>query len=208
MVEINHQFKNAGISMFAAENKRLGVVGYPFVGDAVADHLVDFFLKGLDKFKNIDDTAEDALKRIREKKARLKSPNPIKRIKARREGIGEVFTPEEMIKINGLLDDYRDLDGQLWSYNLRDNIVESIIKKFVAEKFGPSFIPYVLREEILPDLRKLGLDDLIGDIKQGLINEMEKDIKNYKEELLPPKERVQIDPKEIDFLPEPDDIEQ
>lgn len=71
------------------------------------------------------------------------------------------YTPEKKESINSPLRDYREIDNQLWKYNLRDNIIPSIVRQIRDRGYSASTVHGLLEESVIPDLEKLGLADLI-----------------------------------------------
>ena len=86
------------------------------------------------------------------------------------------YTQEETDLVNSHLSDYKETDNQLWKYNLRDNIVPSIVNKVREQGYEAYTVPGLLEECVIPDLEKLGLADLIPQLQQKLIEEYKKDL--------------------------------
>ena len=84
------------------------------------------------------------------------------------------FSEEEMNKLQDILNKYIELDKRLFGYNLRDNILptlsEIVALGIMSKKEEPDeeSINSYLQEEVVEDLRKLGLDDLLPQLREGV----------------------------------------
>ncbi|MBQ2937265.1 MAG: hypothetical protein IJE05_00030 [Clostridia bacterium] len=186
LVELQRQFQDAGISIYSkgVEGlKEVGVVNSSLIGDAILSDLINYVSKGTQK---LDNYSKEMLK-VSKKKAKqvqgLEKASPIRSFFARiknffipvkQEDIS--YTQEEIESINSHLSDYKDIDNQLWNYNLRDNIVSSVVKKIRERGYGANTVPELVETSIVPDLEKLGLADLIPQLQESLIEEYKKDL--------------------------------
>ena len=165
LVEMQFKFQEAGLSLYSG--KVFGGVVWPSaIGNAVTHDLFDIADQGLDK---LDDCIR-IISQIQEQKLSyiesVKKANPLKRkfLSIKQEDL--LFTQEEIDVINAYLDNYNDIDNQLFNYNLKDNVITSIEK----ELFNTVFIPSgMLETDIFPSLEKLGLSDLVPKHKENLI---------------------------------------
>ena len=182
IIELQHQFEDAGISMYSQKFEdygpnKLNLVGTSAIGEAVIFDLIDYASRGMQSLKEYN----EAMKELTNKreKMRIEKTSPIRKflwnirkffMPAQQEELYD--TQEEMDKINSYLLDYKNADQQLWNYNLRDNIIPSEVRR-ISEKGYAAFcaIPDLLEESINPDLQKLGLADLIPQLEKELIEE-------------------------------------
>ena len=79
------------------------------------------------------------------------------------------YTDEEQEEIDACLSKYIDTANQVLQYNLSDNLVVPILKKFLRENYEVNNILELLEGTIIPDLQKLGLSDKIEEFKQTLV---------------------------------------
>lgn len=183
LVELQHQFQNAGLSMYSQEFKDYGFIGSSFVGEAVILDLINYASKGTQDLADYSKTMKEVTDKKVEKVQGLEKASPIRRIFAKIRNFfvpvkqeDMTYTTEETETINSHLRDYRETDNQLWKYNLRDNIIPSIVKQIRDRGYGAYTVPGLLEESIIPDLEKLGLSDLIPQLQQTLIEEYKKDL--------------------------------
>ena len=80
------------------------------------------------------------------------------------------------------------MDNKIWSYNLKDDLVTTIVTFITEPQNLPQFntlhrydaytVPGLLEESVVPDLKKLGLECLIPQLQEALIEEYKKDLPN------------------------------
>ena len=147
---------------------KINYVGSSFVGDAIIVDLIGFAGRGT---QNLADYNK-VMKKLTDKKVEqvqgLKKASPIRKflgkirnffMPIKQEDIS--YTQEEIEAVNTHLSDYRETENQLWKYNLKDNVVSSLVKQIRERGYHASVIPGVLEKCVIPDLQKLGLGDLI-----------------------------------------------
>ena len=188
LVELQHEFQSAGISMYSQKVEdygllKLNFVGASFVGDAIISDLINYASKGTQNLADYNKTMKEITDKNVEKVQGLEKASPIRRFFAK---IRNFFVPikqedlsytqEETHSVNTHLSDYRDTDNQLWKYNLRDNVISSIVKKIREQGYDAYTVPGLLEESVIPDLEKLGLTDLIPQLQQALVEEYKKDL--------------------------------
>jgi len=198
LVELQHEFQNAGISMYSQKVEdygplKLNFVGSSFVGEAVIFDLINYASKGTQNLADYSKTMKEVTDKKVEKVEALEKASPIRRffvklrsffIPVKQEDM--TYTPEETESINSHLRDYRETDNQLWKYNLEDNIVQALVNEIAGpQKFGDFDIPHkhhasnvpgLLEECVIPDLKKLGLEHLVPQLQEALIEEYKKDL--------------------------------
>lgn len=188
LIELQHEFQNAGLSMYSKKVEdygplKLSFIGSSFVGEAVLWDLVNYANKGTQNLADYSKTMKEVTDKKVEKVQGLEKASPIRRFfaKIRRFFVpvkqeDMTYTPEEIEFINEHLRDYRETDNQLWKYNLRDNIIPSIVRQIRDKEYRAYTVPELLEESVIPDLEKLGLADLIPQLQQTLIEEYKKDL--------------------------------
>lgn len=198
LVELQHKFQNAGISMYSQKVEdygplKLNFVGSSFVGAAVIFDLINYASRGTqnlaDYSKKMNEVTDEKVKKVQA----LEKAGPIRRFFAKIRSFfvpvkqeDMTYTPEETESINSHLRDYRETDNQLLQYNLEDNIVQALVneiagpQKFgdldIKHKYSASNVPGLLEECVIPDLKKLGLEHLIPQLQEALIEEYKKDL--------------------------------
>ena len=169
--------------MYSQEFKEYGFIGSSFVGEAVIFDLINYASKGTQDLDDYNKTMKEVTDKQVKQVQGLEKASPVRRFFARIRNFfvpvkqeEMTYTPEETESINSHLRDYREADNQLWKYNLRDNIVLSIVKKIRQQGEDAYTLPELLEESVIPDLEKLGLADLIPQLQQALIEEYKKDL--------------------------------
>ena len=193
IVELSHEFRNAGISMFSKEFEDYGFVGSSFLGDAIIHDLIDKLATSTDKLGEYGKTIGNVAKQKNERVLALQNVSPIRKFFSR---IRAFFVPVQPVDLSlteeeqGMLDsslqEYKDIDSDIWKYNLEDNIVQALVKEIAgSQKFGDFDIPHkhhafnvpgLLEESVIPDLKRLGLEHLVPQLQEALIEEYKKDL--------------------------------
>lgn len=181
IIELQNEFKKSGISMWVekVEDSRELKLRQPFVSNAVQSDILEYYLRAMQSIERYYKVFMNVI--VERNTYPLEKTSPIKRFfaKARRLIIkvkqrNILYTDEEKNLINAYLSDYRDIDNKAWNYNLRDNVVSSIVKKIKEEDYSAYVLPELLKQCIIPDLEKLGLADLIPELQLTLIEEYKK----------------------------------
>lgn len=185
LIEIQKEFKKAGLSMYVEENEDYGIVSSSFLGDAIIQDLVNYVLKGIQNLEEYDYILSQASQKKIKQIQDLDKISPLKKFFAR---IKSWFLPGE--QVNKLLTEpeikkdslfaYREVDEQLWNYNLRDNIVSSVVTQIRRQKYSAHVVPGLVKECVIPGLQKLGLGDLVPELEEKIIEEYKKDLPDAK----------------------------
>ena len=176
LIEISKIFKKAEISMFAEPNEKLNMVNSNFVGDAIINDLVAQLGEGIEKLLEYDFSMEKVINKKTTQIKALEKSGPIKRIFF---SIRSLFNPnlisnvvsyskEDIEEIKSHLSEYKKIDENLWEYNLEDNIVQSLANYINDRQYDDNTIPEVIEECIKPTLEKLGLENVIPQLKEEL----------------------------------------
>ena len=174
--EISHEFEDAGISMFAMPNEENEFVGSNFVGDAILDDLFAKFGKGSQAYTDYVSNLEEAINRRNERAKALVKTSPIKKFFSKirsffaRENIKDYmsFLPEEIEKMSSNITKYKNIDEEIWSYSLKDNVAQSIINSITSKGYDKETMQYMLEEEVMPTIKSLGLESIESQIETGL----------------------------------------
>lgn len=188
MVEIQQQFKKVGLSIFAQEYQNDEYAGCSFLGTAIKEDLIDYFDKGIYNLMKYDKKIIEIRHREEEKMEQqnriAEETNSKKRLFARRRNQKEPqplisiyhFTEEDITDIALNIADYNDVDKTVFDYTLKENAIPSLVKLIKAQRYGANTVPELVEEEIVPDLQKLGLEDLAPKLQETLIEEYKKDL--------------------------------
>jgi len=194
--ELAKIFEKAGVSMFADSNEKYPLVYSNLVGDAIINDMISKLLKGTQKLLQYESSfAEITNKKMEENKA-LEKFGPIKKLFLKIRSfivpntVSELklYSEEEVEEINSYLLEYKEVDEEVFNYNLRDNIVQSLVN--LINNRGFSDVPAILEESVIPSLQKLGLEDLIPELQEKVSGSQEQT----------PKRRWEISPAQ---KPEP-----
>ena len=188
LVELQHQFEDAGISMYATRVENYGplhqnFITSPFIGEAVIQDLISRNGKGIQDLANYSRAMSDISKPKIEKAKALEKVSTLRKFFLK---IRSLFAPmkqqaisytkEEKDILNSHMSEYKNTDKQLYNYNLRDNVVSSLVKYVREQGYAAYIVPWLLEELIADDLQKLGLGDLIPELQSSLIEEYKKDL--------------------------------
>ena len=168
--ELSLIFKKVGISMFAEHNEKYDFVGSNFVGDAIIEDIIAQLLKGTNKLSEYD----SSIRKTMEKDKKIEKTGSIKKIFLK---IRSLFIPtnfsnssqhldEKIAEANSHLSEYKEIDENLWKYNLKDDLVQSIVKHINNSRYDDSYIPKLLEESVIPTLQKLELEDVIPKLQE------------------------------------------
>ena len=182
--ELSQIFKKAGISMFAESNEKYNFVGSNFVGDAIIEDMISQLSNGTQALLEYDSSMSEATNKRMEKVKALEKSGPIKRMFSK---VRSLFVPttipditlyseEEIGKMNSHLLEYKEADESLWKYNLRDNVVQSLVKFINNRQYHDFTIPGLVEESVIPTLQKLGLEDIIPQLQEELSKKKEQSI--------------------------------
>ncbi len=193
LVELKNEFQRAGISIYSQKFENYGALKLnftvaSFIGNAIISDFADCVLRATEELSNYSETIKEITGEMEQVSQELEKMSPIKRFFIRIRDFFEQskryiygLTEEEKEKLKTYISNYRDMNNKLFEYNLRDDVVSSIVKEFKNKKYSPSNISELLEECVIPDLQKLGLEDLIPSIQQSIAQEYSSDIEVKKE---------------------------
>lgn len=175
VTEMNNIFKQSGVSLFANYNEKYDFVSTNFVGDAILSDLLSNVVKSVGVLESFTSTIEEIDRKRTEQVKALTELGPIKKFFLR---IRSLFVPntvteltsppqEDIEKAKSYLSEYMGIDEKIWDYNLKDNLVQSIVTSIRDQHLSLN-IPELLNEYIEPTLKKLGLEELIPQLQEEL----------------------------------------
>ena len=174
--ELYQIFKKAGISMFAELNQRNGEIRLNFVGEAIIEDMKSQLSKGINTLIEYNSCIGGITDRKIEKIRQIESAGRIKKffLKMRSLFVPNIVTDiaeyeqDEIEQINSYLIKYKEIDEKIWNYTLRNNVAQSLVRFITNEKYSEEEIQGILKECVNPTLQKLGLDNLISQLKDDL----------------------------------------
>ena len=186
--ELALHFEKAGTSLFVSESKETNLIVPSFVGNAVIHDLIDMACGTSDSLCKFSSILIDASKERDKRVNAIVTASPLKRFMwqvrslfGQKVQLNTSLTPEEEEKLSDALDKYRDKDNQIFKYELKDNIQNAIVKEVRALMSKGTFsyfrrldkdnISGFIKDNITPDLEKLGFESLIPKIEEAIIKE-------------------------------------
>lgn len=185
LVSLQHIFENAGISINVGKNDNF--TNSSFIYNAIVNDLFDYVIEASKHLVESNSAMHNIQNsKISQFKA-LKNVSPIQKLFQR---IKSLFVPIKPIDLSVTeeekntfilpLEEYKNIDTQIWNYNLEDNVIKSIVKSIREYNYTAYVIPELLEYLVIPDLNSLNLDNLIPQLKQTLIDEYKKDLPDSK----------------------------
>ncbi len=182
LIQLSQEFAKAGISMFAEPKKEYGFVGQNFVGDAIIEDLIFQLSDAIQLLEDYGSSFWKVVTKETEVVQDLEKSGPIKKIFLK---IRSFFVPttvsdltsfksEEIEELNSDLAKYKEADENLWQYNLRNNVVQSLVKLITDRQYHDFTISGIIEKSVIPTLQKLGLEDVIPQLQEELTNSQKK----------------------------------
>ena len=176
IVEISRIFKLAGISIYTEINEK-GSQNKSFCGRAIIEDIISQTSESIDLIIEFYNTLIDILKQKRNKWYGLDQIKTVWRVIKNQGKLNNIlsittFSKDEIEKIEANLIEFAKMDDKIWNYNLKDNFIQSILI-FINQNRDEYEIPVVLEESIIPTMQKLGLEELIPELKEQLSQEQE-----------------------------------
>ena len=176
IVEISRIFKLAGISIYTEINEK-GSQNKSFCGRAIIEDIISQTVESMDLIIEFYSTLIDILKQKRNKWYGLDQIKTVWRVIKNPGKLNNIlsittFSKDEIEKIEANLIEFAKMDDKIWNYNLKDNFIQSILS-FINQNRDEYEIPVVLEESIIPTMQKLGLEELIPELKEQLSQEQE-----------------------------------
>ena len=193
--ELSQIFKKAGISMFSEPVEKQNMVTSNFVGDAIIEDIISQLSESVQKLYEYS----ASIKKVKKVKA-LENFGPIKSLFFK---IRSLFIPnasskfssksdDKMKEVESHLSEYKEIDKKIWEYNLKDNVVQSLVKCIKGRQYR-SNITELLEECVEPTLKRLGVEDLIPELKEELSESQEQEVlSNNKSWELPTSQKLGI----------------
>lgn len=179
VIELMNEFKEAGISIFSEKIDNYNVVSTSFVGGAIMDDLIGKLETSTSSLRNIDNLVVQTMKQKSKRATELQTMTFVKRLCAKAfhfwgidSGYGEgiKLSDENRESIDSAIQQYSDFIDEIWSYNLKENIIPAIAKEIVDKEYPESNIHEIITENIVPVLEKLSLENLVPQIAAEIVN--------------------------------------
>ncbi len=181
LVEIERLFKKVGLSLYVQYHEDVDMISNSIVGDAILADIISKLMEANDKLKKYSELLfkignqfsnyyngiyKNIFKRI------FLLYNPLVNITIE-------LTKEEHQQLDSFLQNYSKVENEIWNYHFEDHIVDSLVNSIVCTqelnnqkityKYTAMDVPLLVAEFITPILTKLGLDKLIPQLQEKLI---------------------------------------
>lgn len=183
ITDIVPQFQDAGLNFYSDS----------IVTKAISEQIINYILQGKDALirynTSLSPTKSEKQGKVAEEKKALKTSNAMSRFLANlRKAFAwtkkekTTITPEALQDAKSHLDEYRNLNQQLSEYDVHDNIISALMQIICPDNnmmYVAFIVPPLVEADIAPVLTKLGMGDLIPQLKDELLDryeEMGKDI--------------------------------
>lgn len=210
IIELSHEFKNSGTSMFSNKLGNYGLVeldfvGLSLVGEALIENMMRKVGEATEALEKYDGAFEEMLDKRKNKSRNLQNVGPIKRALLKLSngmiqllGRDVSYTKEETECLNSFLSEYSAIDQELWKYTIRDNIIPSVWE-YIKDNYPLECLPEIIHKSVVPELEMLGLKDLIPELMQKVEREFSEKNKSEKIGELSPelKKKIQQGQQEI-----------
>ena len=206
--ELSRIFKKSGISIFVEFDEKYDLVTPNFVGNAIIEEMLSYISKGIKTLSDYDFVIEKLVKAKNERTRMLEESGPIKKIffKIRSFFIPSTvsnitsYSEKEIEDANEILSDYKEIDEDLRNYNLKDNVVQSLVNFINERQYHDFDISKLIEENVIPTLQKLKLEDVIPELYEEISKSREQMIfsKNKSWELSPTQRlEIQMSTKKV-----------
>lgn len=186
LIELQHEFERAGVSFYIEPNS----IESNTVGDAIIQKMIKLVDDGISILDIHEEKSAEVIQSKMNKLEEIESWGAIKkfffRIKCflNPNTINDIkyYTEQEEEELNGYIDEYNEIDNQIFRYNLQDNIVESVVA-FINQQDNEDKV--FLEASAFSTLEKLGLKHLIPELKNELAKSNEQPSTKKSWELTP-----------------------
>lgn len=189
--EISLQFQKAGTSMFIETNKKYGIVKCNTVGYSVIVDILCQVLHGADELLSYSNELCSALDDKNKQLTKLSKFWPFTKLYFTIRGLFAdnskiekklIRLPQQDIdRLKSKLSNYKEMDNNLWNYDFKEHLEENLVKEFTQDNWAKEFeqefskddfrnivTPILIDYEIKPTLTKLGMENIIPQIKKDV----------------------------------------
>ena len=179
LIELQNQFYESGVSIYTerdVDQDGQEFVGTSLVGEVIRKDLIRKLNEGSQILSECNKKISEMLeKKLRNLPENVES-NPFKRffmkikrtLNIKKEDSSRVFSIEDEECIKSYLERYQQLNNEVYNYNLRDNLAESLITYLKENKIE------LLDERVKNQLEKLGLRDQLLHIQEETCGKKDK----------------------------------
>ncbi len=181
ILDLQHEFDKNGLSFYTSRINKEGayydnmLLG-SFVGEAIRNGLYDMCFNPINDLSEFAHQLNTELSTKNKALTASKKKNPITTYLSRlwnslfpnnrnsKESVSDFIN-----KLNSHIELFKESNTKLEKYNLKDNIIDSVVQYIVSKEYDSSVVPGLIKENVIPDFEKLGFADLIPKLKEKLI---------------------------------------
>lgn len=168
VTELQNEFENAGISLFSHRDEDYGTIGPSLTGKAILTDMLSYTYDHAKKIEKHGTRMEDII--LEKSNNGLEKSSRFGRIfaKLRRVFIPKSknsFSSEVIDEINNNATECQEAEDKLWRYNIKDDVLDSVMKYIESKKYQINDAIELTYLYVIPDLERLGLSELIPEIK-------------------------------------------
>lgn len=184
--ELSNMFNKVGLSFYSSYLPSSKIEVSSDIGDAITfdlfDKLNDSTIYLQEYVEMLDKIVDKAAVRL---KNETKPLSRLKRILTFNTKV-EVVTEEEKAMLMDALKKYTDISDEIWRYNLKDDFIPALMKYIpkVTDGLYNSLFVKRLMECIIPELRKLNMEEIIDPMIDEISEYFEKLEDDFEEQIL------------------------
>lgn len=184
--ELSNMFSKVGLSFYNSYLPSSKIEVSSDIGDAITfdlfDKLNDSTIYLQEYVEMLDKIVDKAAVRL---KNETKPLSRLKRILTFNTKV-EVVTEEEKAMLMDALKKYTDISDEIWRYNLKDDFIPALMKYIpkVTDGLYNSLFVKRLMECIIPELRKLNMEEIIDPMIDEISEYFEKLEDDFEEQIL------------------------
>lgn len=190
IIELQHEFEKKGLSFYTSRVRKEGayydnMVISSFVGDAIRDGLYDMCINSYNDLSDFTKKMHTVLLTKNTELVTTEKKNPIVSFFSKLWNLlfphnnnknnnnnnnnNQKIYSDSINELNSHIEQYKETSKKLENYNLKDNIVDSVVNYIVSKEYDPMNLPGLIEENVIPDFEKLGFANLIPELKDKLI---------------------------------------
>lgn len=186
IVELSHNFEDAGISIFSQTFENYGstksnFISTSFIGDSIIFYMLDKIEEAVKSVYGYYSKLTDLIALEQQKCNAFYSANPIKKFSLVVRSLVSLppeldfsCTQEDINELNNYALTYIKIDTKLWKSTLKELIVPCLVAHIERTKQTKENLDSLLNENVIPYLEKLGLSDLVPELKKEIKKSLDK----------------------------------
>lgn len=181
IIELQHEFEKKGLSFYTSRVRKEGayydnMVISSFVGEAIRDSLYDMCINSYNDLSDFTKKMHTVLSNMNKELIAIEKKNPIVSFFSKlwnylvpHHNNPQKIHSSSIDELSSHIEQFKESNDKLENYNLKDNIVDSVVNYIVSKEYDPINLPGIIEENVIPDFEKLGFANLIPELKDKLI---------------------------------------